>query len=400
LNTRVPVLAVHRGGSGDVSIARTLGRLGVPVYLLSPEGEATPVWASRYWTTKSRWDLSKPEDELLTFLLDTGRTIEARHGHRPVLLTVADWVAIFIERHADALQERFLFPRAAQPIIRRLANKWEMHLLANEHGIPAPVTICPRSGADVEELLESPTFPLVLKPADRDLPQAPWNRIVHSREELLAEIDREAALGPLNIVLQEYIPGDAESVWMCNGYFGGEPGHAVVFTGKKLRQVSSTGIASLAVCLPNVAVEAQTRRLMEGVGYRGCVGIGYRYDSRDGLYKLLDVNARVSGVFRLFSGTNEMDVVRACYLDLTGQPIPATALRPGRKWMLEEDVLVALSAVRDGSLTLRQWLASLRGVRETQWFAPDDPVPFLVWLWDGVRRMARRRMRRLSRGEG
>ncbi len=303
MNTHVPVLAVHQGGSGDVSIARTLGRLGVPVHLLSPEGEATPVWASRYWATKSRLDLSQPEDDLVTFLLEAGRMIEAKHGHRPVLLTVADWVAIFIERHADALQERFLFPRAAQPIIRRLANKWDMHLLANEHAIPVPVTNCPRSRADVEELLESSAFPLVLKRADRYLPQAPWNRIVHSREELLAEIDREAALGPLNIVLQEYIPGDAESVWMCNGYFGDEPGHAVVFTGKKLRQVSSTGIASLAVCLPNDTVAVQTTSLMEGVGYRGCVGIGYRYDSRDGLYKLLDVNARVSGVFRLFSGT-------------------------------------------------------------------------------------------------
>ena len=77
---------------------------------------------------------------------------------------------------------------------------------------------------------------------------------------------------------------------------------------------------------------------MEAVGYRGCVGIGYRYDSRDGLYKLLDVNARVSGLFRLFAGTNDMDVVRVCYLDLTGQDVPATALQPGRKWMLEDDV--------------------------------------------------------------
>ena len=30
---------------------------------------------------------------------------------------------------------------------------------------------------------------------------------------------REAAGGKLNVVLQEYIPGDVDTVWMCNGYF-------------------------------------------------------------------------------------------------------------------------------------------------------------------------------------
>jgi D-aspartate ligase len=127
---------------------------------------------------------------------------------------------------------------------------------------------------------------------------------------------------------------------------------------------------------------------MEGVGFRGCLGIGFRYDSRDGLYKLLDVNARVSGVFRLFAGTNEMDVVRVCYLDLTGQHVPETALQPGRKWMLEDDVVGAVRAIRSGRLSIAEWIRSIRDVQELQWFAKDDPVPILVWLRESVRRGA------------
>jgi predicted ATP-grasp superfamily ATP-dependent carboligase len=138
---------------------------------------------------------------------------------------------------------------------------------------------------------------------------------------------------------------------------------------------------------------------MQAIGYRGCVGIGYRFDSRDGLYKLLDVNARVSGVFRLFSGTNEMDVVRICYMDLTDQRPPATALRPGRKWMLEADIPAALSAIREGSLTVPQWLESIRGVRETHWFAPDDPMPVLALLRIGIQRRSLARFPRLAQGK-
>jgi len=398
MKTDVPVVVIYRGGYGAVAIARTLGRLGVPMYLVAQEGEDTPVWASRYWVKKTRWDFSKPENDSLAFMLDIGRTIQANHGTRPILLTLADWIAIFIERNSDVLQERFVFPRAARPLIRRLANKWEMHQLAKEHAIPTPTTIHPQSRVEVEEFLETVTLPVVLKPADPYLPDAPSKEIFNSERELMDEVDRDAARGPLNFVLQEYIPGGAEAVWMCNAYVGPEPSRTVVFTGKKLRQVSSTGIASLAICLPNEIVEAQTRSFMQGVGYRGCVGIGYRYDNRDGLYKLLDVNARVSGIFRLFSGTNEMDVVRVCYLDLTDQHFPATALRPGRKWMLENDIFAALAAVRNDGLTVRQWRDSIRGVQECHWFAADDPRPVLSWMWGGIRRRVLAGFPRTSRG--
>jgi len=399
MDTRVPALVIFRGGYGAVAVARTLGRLGVPAYLLAQEGMTTPVWSSRYWRKKTRWDFAKPESESVAFLLEVGRQLRAEHGAPAVLLTLADWVAIFIERNGDVLQEQFVFPRAATPVIRKLANKWEMQLLAGAHAIPTPVTICPSTRGDVEEHLENQPFPIVLKPADPYLPHLPAKQIFTSTRELMEAVDRETAYGSFNFVLQEYIPGDAQAVWMCNGYFGRETERDLVFSGKKLRQVSSTGIASLAICLRNETVEEQTRSFMQGIGYRGCVGIGYRFDKRDGLYKLLDVNARVSGVFRLFSGTNDMDVVRVCYLDLTDQHPPATALRPGRKWMLEDDIPTALGAIRDGSLTVPEWLGSIRGVRESHWFAPDDPMPVVTWLRNGIQSKALARFPRLSRGK-
>jgi predicted ATP-grasp superfamily ATP-dependent carboligase len=324
--------------------------------------------------------LLEPEN-IVSYLLDWGRTAgEARCA--AASLTLTDWVAIFIERHRDALQEEFVFPCAEQPVIA--ASQTSGRCINSRPNTPYPDPTRLPVRALTWNFLETVTLPIVLKPADPYLPLAPSKMIIESEEELFKEVDRALDRGPLNFVLQEYIPGGADSVWMCNGYFGSNGG--ITFTGQKLRQVSSTGIASLAVCVPNEAVAAQTRSLMPGIGYRGCVGIGYRYDERDGRYKLLDVNARVSAVFRLFSGTNDMDVVRVCYLDLTAQDVPATELRAGRKWMLEEDVLTALSEIRHRRLTVRQWLRSIEGVRESHWFATDDPAPIVVWLGTGQAR--------------
>lgn len=397
IDTNVPVVDAFRGGYGDVSIARTLGRLGVSMYLVAQKGMPTPVWSSRYWTKRTRWDYSRPEEQSVAFLLDVGASLRAAHGKRAILLTTSDWIAILIERNSHLLQDQFAFPQPVRPVIRSLLNKWEMHQLAKEHHIPTPNTVCPRSRVDIEEFVEASSFPIVMKPADPYSKDTASKKIIYSRQELMDEVDRKATQPSLNVVLQEYIPGDADSVWMCNGYFALHKEHTVTFTGKKLRQVSSTGIASLAICLPNETVATQTRQLMEGVGFRGCLGIGFRYDSRDGLYKLLDVNARVSGIFRLFVGTNEMDVVRACYLDLTGQDVPETALQPGRKWMLEDDVVAALLAIRSGRLSIAEWMRSLRDVQELQWFAKDDPLPILVWLREKVRRAAVVSSRRIAK---
>jgi D-aspartate ligase len=130
----------------------------------------------------------------------------------------------------------------------------------------------------------------------------------------------------------------------------------------------------------NDVVLEDTRRLMKGIGYRGVLDIGYRYDARDGLFKLLDANPRVGGTFRLFvDDESGLDVVRALYLDLTGQEVPPARQRSGRKWLLEPwDVRSCLVYRKHGRLSLRAWLRSLRGVDEGAWFARDDPVPFLV----------------------
>jgi predicted ATP-grasp superfamily ATP-dependent carboligase len=272
-----------------------------------------------------------------------------------------------------------------------------MHLLAEAHDIPTPAAAHPASFEEIDEFLAGTTFPILMKAAEKYVGDPPRTRMIHSRQQLIEEVgNRDAGRGPLNIVLQEYIPGDVDSVWMCNGYFGADPDRAVTYTGKKLRQLEA-GIATLAICLPNEAVDAQTRRLMRGVGYRGCVGIGWRYDDRDRRYKLLDVNARLSGVFRLFEGTNQMDIARICYLDLTGQQVPVTALRPGRKWVREEDFGVAAASVRSGRLSMAEWVSSIRGVREWHWLAADDPLPFLARLGVALRRRVQRR--RVQRNE-
>jgi predicted ATP-grasp superfamily ATP-dependent carboligase len=181
---------------------------------------------------------------------------------------------------------------------------------------------------------------------------------------------------------------------MFNGYFDAQSKCKVGFTGRKIRQAPAyTGASTLAVCLPNPTVHETTVRLMQAVGYRGILDIGYRFDRRDSQYKLLDVNPRIGGTFRLFVGDDGMDVLRALYLDLTAQEVPATTVRDGRRWIVEPlDLRSSCTYARNGDLSLGGWVRSLRGVREAAWYATDDPLPFLaVWIWFARERLPRLR---------
>src|SRR5262245_26585505 len=112
---------------------------------------------------------------------------------------------------------------------------------------------------------------------------------------------------------------------------------------------------------------------------RTCIlDIGYRYDKRDRAFKLLDANPRLGATFRLFVGTDGMDVARAQYLHFTGQPVPSSEMCVGRKWLVEDaDLVSCIQYHRHGVLSFAEWLASYAGVHECAWFAPDDIKPFL-----------------------
>jgi predicted ATP-grasp superfamily ATP-dependent carboligase len=203
--------------------------------------------------------------------------------------------------------------------------------------------------------------------------------IARSREELLAMYrELEDPTSP-NLMMQEYIPGGDDEVYIFNGYFDANSECLAAFTGHKIRQFPiHVGCASLGRCAWNDRVAEKTIAFMRKLNYRGILDTGYRLDPRDGRYKVLDINPRIGGAFRMFVGDNGMDVVRALYLDLTGQDVPATTPRENRRWMIEDyDFISSYHYYKEGSLTFGAWLQSFRGVEEAKWFSWRDPLPFV-----------------------
>ena len=396
IQSQTPVLVVgfHHGGLG---IARSLGRLGVPVHAVDANPEA-PGLASKYCRSYSQWNFrtSRREDSV-DFLMRLGE----RLGRSTVLIPTADDIALLVAENAERLSQRFRFQQQAPSVVNALSDKRELYHLSTQLAIPTAETVFPETRGDVLTFLETAEFPVMLKAIDGLKLQARTGKkmvIVNSAEELLEWFDRLDDPSQPNLMLQEYIPGGDDTIWMFNGYFDEHSECVIGFTGKKLRQHPiHTGSTSLGICIHNQVVVDLTARMMKAIGYRGILDIGYRYDARDGQYKLLDPNPRIGSTFRLFVGDNDMDVARALYLDLTDQPLPRSTLREGRKWVVEDqDLESSLDYAREGSLSIGEWLRSFRGVQEGAWFAWDDLRPALKVGSKLAMRAIRRSSRSLS----
>lgn len=382
IDTQTPVLifGLSRGvfHHGALGIARSAGRLGIPVYRVCQERHS-PAAASRYHRDCVAVPSGSSDDQILDIL----RAQRSKIG-RAVLVTVDDVSSVFVDRHAAELADDFLFPRQPPGLAARLSSKRDMYELCLEHEVPTPWSAFPESESELLEQVEELSYPCVLKCINVGdaLPTTPRVTIARTREELLECYRLMQSPHVPNVLLQQYVPGTPESVWMFNGYFDSDSDCLIGLTGRKIRQSPPyTGITTLGLCTPNRNVEETTVALMKSLGYRGILDIGYRFDARDGEYKLLDVNPRIGGTFRLFLATNEMDVLRALYLDLTGQEVPLSTARDGRRWVVEPmDLASSLVYRRRGDITLRDWARSFKGVREEAWFATDDPMPFIA-LW-------------------
>ena len=391
IRTPLPVLILKSDSHGGLNIMKSLGPLGVDVYNLD-NSAAAPANFSRYCKGRFIWDIEHSSDrDSLAYLSQ----VQDKLGGPTVLIPTTDRTARFVSRCGRALRDLYIFPDQPEGLADALSSKQGMYELATRHGIPTPRCLFPLCRSDVERFLPEVVFPAMLKSIDSQRLQERTGKkmfIVNSAAELLAAYDRVEDPAAPNLMIQEYIPGGDDTIWMFNGYFDSSSECLVGFTGKKLRQCPiHTGSTSLGICLSNAAVAETTHRFMKAIGYRGILDIGYRYDARDDTYKVLDVNPRIGATFRLFVGTNRIDVARALYLDLTGQPVEASPARQGRKWIVEDlDTVSSYRYIREGSLSVAGWLASLRGIDEAAFLSWRDPLPFFAMLMIRMPELLRR----------
>ena len=398
LECSTPVLIPYyrEYGYSALNHARSLGRLGVPVYAAGAIRRHLLTESSRYIRNVYPLDPIQPghESKILDSIIKISRII----GRKPVLGIIGDEFAKFCARFKDVLREHFFLPRLDVDLVETLCDKKKTHFLALKHGIPTVRTEFPESIDDVIAFSDRSIFPVAMKAADFSDPEGrpPQKLMVFKSPKALLDkyVELSANSPHPNIILQDYVKREASHEWIFSGYFDEQSRPLFVGSAEKLRKLPVFGGSTTLglTCTLDIIISMSVD-FLKAIRYSGIVDIDYIYDPTDDLFKVLDVNPRVGANFRIFRSENGLDVVRVMYFHLTGQSVPSDTIIDGRKWIVEDaDLISALISFKHGNLSLLNWIRSLIGVKECAWFAFDDLEPFVRQEFGVMKLMSKRFM--------
>jgi predicted ATP-grasp superfamily ATP-dependent carboligase len=363
------------GDHPGLGIARSLGRRGIPVYVIDEQQCISSF--SRYATRVVRVENILDERKTVDAVLEVGRRFNLRDW---VLFPTRDETVAAFSRNRNELAEFFKVPTGEWESVEWAWDKKKTYELCGIIDVPCPQTFNPRNANELTELYSK--LPLAIKPAVKEnffyaTGAKAWR--VNNVEELNASYEKASRqIRPEEILIQEIIPGDGrEQYSYCAFVRDGKP-HSTLTARRARQHPREFGRAATYVeTVDSPEIEELSERFLQAINYHGLVEIEFKRDPRDGKYKLLDVNARAWGFHSIGSACG-VDFPYLAYADQLGLPIEPVHATAGVGWLrLLTDIPTALSDLAHGSLSFGAYLRSLRATRVESVFSWTDPFPLL-----------------------
>ncbi len=383
-----PPALVFGSGLTVLGVIRSLARAGIPS-LVVPD--------ARDFAARSRWYREAPapaggrgaQDDLEGYL--SGLPME-----QAVLMPCSDAWVMRCARLPEASRTRYRACVAAPAAIEALVDKASFATAAREAGVPVPRTAVIRGPDDLAALPGERLAGAFLKPRRS---QEFFRRFGVKAFRIRDGADARRRLGEiaptgLEVLLQEYVPGPAHHHVFVDGFAAAGGRVEAVLGRRRLRMYppdfgNSTYMVSVAPEELAGAVDGVTR-LLEHLRYRGIFSAELKYDERDRLFKLLEVNARPWWYVE-FATRCGVNVCAMAYRNALGLAYESPApYEVGRHLVYPYyDFGACRTLRRSGALSLwewaRSWLTAQRPV-----FRWSDPLPATVDTIQGTVRMLRR----------
>jgi len=366
------------GAPVGLAIVRSLGGNGIPVCVLR-EGDNFVATTSRFCSFSLSWP-NGDDDRQIDYLADLATT---RGLEGWTVYPTGDETAALLGRYHEQLSQHFVVASPPWSVFRWAYDKRLTYRLAADVGVAFPRTYYPRSRDEVARL--DCTFPVILKPTVK--PQE--NVFTHAkawpaadRATLVAGYEQARRfVAPNTVMVQELIPGGGEAQFSYAALSDAGRPRAVLIARRTRQHPPDFGRSSSFVeTVDESALEEPSQQLLRALKLTGIVELEFKRDPRDGQHKLLDINAR-AWAWQELGRRAGVDFPYLLWKLLHDEATPPVRARTSVRWMRPTtDVRAAAHELREGRLTPRQYLKSLRRPLAFAVFARDDPVPAILEL--------------------
>lgn len=375
MRAETPPAIVFGGGINGLGILRNLGREGIAVYCVLDRPD--PVVYSRY-CRKSYLvpGFTQNPDSVRSFLSKFANTDSSS---RPVVFSTNDRTTLILSDLRNQMESQYTFVTPDKQIAETLVVKSKFYESLAENKIEHPRVISPGSRSDTAHVGEELGYPIFVRPCmSQNFVEVFGKKgFVANSECELARCCQEAAKHDLDVIFQEIIPGPAANMFGIAGYFDRDSRPLTLFCYHRLRGWPPLlGNSSLMESMPLRKVRDIVDIIvgyLANLGYYGIMDAEFKLDPRDGIYKLLEVNAR-SWWQNSFPTKCGLNIIFKAYLDSIGEKTAYSDNYATRvKWInLLEDLC---ASVAGNEILKASWVNSLVGVKDYAFFDPHDLAP-------------------------
>ena len=367
------------GNFQGLGLLRSLGKQGIPVYLL--DHELCIGRFSRYTDKFLKCPDVRKESTFLQFLMDLAKK-ENLTGW--LIYPNDDETVCFLARYKSQLEEYYRITTQSWDVVKFAYEKKLTYKLAERCGIPIPKTFYPGNIDELQQLdLE---FPVIIKPSIKEpfFSKTKKKAIqVDCRSKLEEEYLRLTRLvgDSQTIMIQELITGGAKNLYSVGSLFSNGDLLAKVVVRRPRQHPMNFGRATTyAETLEIPELEEMTRTILAKIGYRGLSEVEFMMDPKDGKYKLLEINARAWGWHTISIGAG-VDLPYLSYLDMLGESVKRNGFMPGVNWIrMVTDIPTAFGELVRGRMSFSDYIDSLKGKKQFAVWSVKDPLPFLAEL--------------------
>jgi len=368
-----PGAIVLGGNFVGLGIVRSLRKQGIPVWVIDTDRSKTIAQFSRYTTR-----FIEAKEPLVDVLLREGR--EHRLDGWVLFPVVDDYVEV-VSENRDLLSSIYRVTTAPQEVTRFALDKRLTYRRADELGIAAPWTAVGSSLSDIEA--RNVPYPVILKPAVNHH-FFPQTNIKALPADNPSELQRGFAqmsryIQPEEILVQERIPGGGENQFsFCAVCKDGIAYASLVAQRRRQYPVDFGNASTFVETTDQPVVEAAGRRFLKSLRFDGLCEVEFKFDPRDGKYKILDVNPRTWGWHTLGKASG-VDFPYLLWRQAVGLPVDPLGPRTNAAWIREITDVVSILKSRNRVAEVGKLLRTLLTRKVTSAaFSFMDPVPFFA----------------------
>jgi predicted ATP-grasp superfamily ATP-dependent carboligase len=238
--------------------------------------------------------IEKPE-LLIDFLME-----RKKEWAGMLILPTKDYTVEIIAKYKEILSVHYIIPTPDFDTVRQIVNKKPLYDTAQKLGISIPRIFTPKSLAELASLKNEITFPCLLKPGlghlffrkfdFKMLEIADFNILVSHYKDLTSNFTKDE----YELMICEIIPGpDSKQMVQYVSYIDQSGELLTSMTSIKMRQdPPKYGQGRVIKSKKINDLDEISHRLLRELGYYGFCEVEWKFDRRDGKYKLIEINPR------------------------------------------------------------------------------------------------------------